>query len=86
MYILTGDVYFKYISPVEIYIFSLKIYISFCKWQPPDISGGRHLVSSGRHLESEMYITSGKMYISTGEIYYSYLAAARYIWQPPLRK
>ena len=64
---------FKYISPVEIYIFSLKIYISFCKWQPPDISGGRH-------LENEMYISSGKMYILTGELYYSYLAAARYIW------
>ena len=64
------DIYFKYISPVEIYIFSLKIYISFCKWRPPDISGGRH-------LEGEMYISSGKMYISTGEMYYSYLAAAR---------
>ena len=26
----------KYISPVEIYIFSLKTYISFSKWRPPD--------------------------------------------------
>ena len=25
--------------PVEIYIFSLKIHISLCKWLPPDISG-----------------------------------------------
>ena len=76
MYILNGEMF----SPVEIYIFSLKIYISFCKWRPPDISGGRH-------LESEMYISSGKMHISTGEMYYSYLAAARYIiWRPPLRE
>ena len=36
-------------------------------WQPPDISGGRH-------LENEMYISSTKMYISTGEMYYSYVA------------
>ena len=69
--------YEYYISPVEIYIFPLEIYISFSKWRPPDISGGRHLVSGGRHLENEMYISSGKMYISTGEMYYSYLAAAR---------
>ena len=26
------------------------------------------------------------MYISTGEMYYSYLAAARYIWRPPLKR
>ena len=71
------DEYFKYNSLVEIYIFPLEIYISFCKWRPPDISGGHHLVSGGRHLESEMYISSGKMYISTGDMYYSYLAAAR---------
>ena len=48
-------------------------------WRPPDISGGRH-------LENEMYISSTKMYISNGEMYYSYLAAARYIWRPPLRE
>ena len=48
-------------------------------WRPPDIPGGRQ-------LENEMYISSKKMYISTGEMYYSYLAAARYIWRPPLRE
>ena len=46
--------------------------------RPPDVSGGRH-------LENEMYISSEKMYISTGQMIYSYLAAARYIWRPPLR-
>ena len=45
----------------------------------PDISGGHH-------LENEIYISSEKMYISTGEMYYSYMAAARYIWRPPLRE
>ena len=48
-------------------------------WWPPDIPGGRH-------LENEMYISSKNMYISTGEMYYTHLAAAKYIWQPPLRK
>ena len=76
MYILTGEMYIQVHIQDEIYIFSLKIYISFCKWRPPDISGGRHLVSGGRHLENEMYISSTKMYISTVEMYYSYLAAA----------
>ena len=33
-------------------------------WQPPDISGGRH-------LENEMYISSEEMYILTGEMYIS---------------
>ena len=47
--------------------------------RPPDIP-------VGRQLENEMYISSKKMYISTGEMYYSYLAAARYIWRPPLRE
>ena len=81
MYISSTSHQLKYTS------FHLKYTsISFCKWLPPDISGGRHLVSGGRHLEGEMYISSGKMYISTGEMYYSYLAAARYIWRPPLRE
>ena len=86
MYISSGnvyfnwrDVYFKYISPVEINIFHLK-YTS-------------HSVSGGHHLESEMYISSGKMYISTGEMYYSfeiYISSGEiYIsfskWRPPDR-
>ena len=90
MYIL------KYISPVEIYIFSLKIYISFCKWRPPDISGGCHLVSGGRHLEDEMYISGGrhlenemyisseKMYILTGEMYISSTSQVHFKYISPV--
>ena len=66
------------IFPVQRCIFQLVRCIILI-WRPLDISGGRH-------LENEMYILSGKMYISTGEMYYSYLAAAKYIWRPPLRE
>ena len=70
MYNLTGEMYVSSTSH------QLK-YTSF------HLKYTSHYVS-GRHLESEMYISSGKMYISTGGMYYSYLAAARYIWRPPL--
>ena len=67
MYVSTGEMYiFKYISPVEINIFPLEIYISLSKWRPPDTkwrSPDMPDISDDRHLQNEMFILSEKMYI-----------------------